>query len=247
MKYWCAIAILSVSLAMVSVPAHAQAVYQAQGYHGVLSAQDQHDFDKHYTKWVDASRKNDGDDIAGEARHMQDIMSRYNIPLSVPFDAVASGGNAVYGAPAYPVQAQVRLSPDDQRDYDKAYSKWLEAQRTNDTDDLADNARKMQDIMARYNIPTNTPFQAIATTGYAGAPNPNAVYAYPYGRAPQRLSADDQKNFDKAYRDWVKSRRKKDMDDVDKDEHKMREIMARYNIPANVSFDQIASPGSAYK
>jgi hypothetical protein len=101
----------------------------------------------------------------------------------------------------------------------------------------------MQEIMAHYNIAPNTPFQAIATNGYAAG---QPAYGYANNQGPQRLSADDQKKFDKAYRDWVNARRKKDMDDVDKNSRKMEDIMAHYNIPANVPFDQIASAGSAY-
>lgn len=245
MKYLCAISAVLLSLAIFAPAAQAQAPYgygQPQGYHGVLSPDDQQQYDKYYTKWVDASRKGDQDDVTGNARHMQDIMARYNIPPNVPFDAVASGGNSAYpqnGVPAYGTAG--RLSPDEQKDFDKAYSKWLDDQRRNDQDDVAGDVRKMQEIMARNNIAPNTPFAAIASNGYnAAAPNT----AYGYG-APQRLSADDQKSFDKAYRDWSKARHKKDMDDVDKNARKMQKIMARYNIPANVPFDRIAS-GYAY-
>ena len=256
MRYLCAIAVVCVSLAVAAAPARAQAPNgyygQPQGFHGVLSPQDQQQFDKYYTKWVDASRKNDQDDIAGNARHMQEIMAKYNIAADVPFDQVATypaqgayPTQGAYGYPqgAYPAYGARRLSPDDQSSFDKAYSKWVDAQRKNDQDDIAGNARKMQEIMARYNIAPNTPFAAIASNGYAAAPN--AAYAYPYAQA-QRLSAKDQEEFDKAYHKWVDARRKKDMDDVDKNAHKMQQIMARYNIPANVSFDQIASAGSAY-
>lgn len=140
------------------------------------------------------------------------------------------------------------LSPDDQAKFDSYYAKWVSDTRRNDRDDIAKDAGHMQEIMARYNIPPNTPFQAIATNGYtAGAyPGPNPAYAYPYGQ-PQRLSAKDQKDFDNAYKHWVDARRKRDMDDVDKNERKMQGIMARYNIPANVPFDQIATAGSAYR
>jgi len=136
---------------------------------------------------------------------------------------------------------------DDESGLHKDYDKWLESQRKNDRDDVDESARDMQQIMARYNLPVNTPFAAIATNGYAAAgPNGVAPYPYAYGQGAQRLSSKDQEEFDKAYRHWVDSRRKRDMDDVDKNAHKMQEIMARYNIPANVSFDQIATAGSAY-
>ncbi len=252
---------------VVTAPAQVQPQYpngvygQPQGWHGVLSPQDQQQFDKYYAKWVDATRKNDQDDISGNARHMQDIMARYNIPSGVSFDQIASNPapgaypaypngtaypypNGTYGA--YPAYGQTRLSPDDQRNFDKYYTKWVDAQRKNDQDDVADNARKMQEIMARYNIPPNAPFAAIATNGYAAGPNgtyPPAPYAY--GQT-QRLSANDQSDFDKYYKHWVDDRRKKDMDGMEKNARKMEDIMARYNIPANVPFDRIASPDAAY-
>ena len=98
---------------------------------------------------------------------MQEIMARYNIASSVQFEQIASnasgayGGNGAYGysAPA----SYTRLSTDDQKKFDKHYAKWLEARRKNDREDIDENARKMQDIMARYNIPTNVPFDRIAS------------------------------------------------------------------------------------
>jgi hypothetical protein len=260
---------------IVVAPRRAQAQYnvdygtngQAQNWHATLSSDDQRDFDKYYSKWVDASRKGDRDDIAENARHMQDIMVRNRIPVGVSFDQVASNPAPAYpgtypngaypnGAYPYPAAGQ-RLSPDDQRKFDKEYEKWVDAQRKNDQDDVAKHAREMEQIMGRYNIASNVPFAAIATNGYAVGPNGAAAYPYPsngapaypygYGQSAQRLSEKDQKDFDKAYHHWVEARNKRDMDDVDKNERKMREIMARYNIPANVSFDQIASAGAAYR
>ena len=40
------------------------------------------------------TRKNDRDDIAKDVKHMQEIMARYNIPSSIPFDQIASPGAA---------------------------------------------------------------------------------------------------------------------------------------------------------
>ena len=230
-----------------------QGAYPADA--GRLSADDQKNFDKYYAKWVDARRKNDQDDISNNARKMQEIMARYNIPTVVPFDQIATNGNAginpaypgapYQGAPAY----GQRLSADDQKQFDKAYSKWVDATRKNDRDDIDSNARKMQEIMARNNIPSNVPFAQVASGGYAANPNaaayPNAAYGYPANQT--RLSADDQRDFDKHYKKWVQARHKNDRDDVDENARKMQNIMARYNIPANVPFDQIASPGAAAK
>src|ERR1044071_7596973 len=93
-----------------------------------LSPNDQREFDKHYTKWVNDTRKNDRDDIAKDVRHMQEIMARKNIPANVPFDQIASTGSAENGAvEGYPRgQWRHSLSPDDQRDFDRYYSRWVD-------------------------------------------------------------------------------------------------------------------------
>jgi hypothetical protein len=228
------------------------AQYQSSGR---LSPDDQKDFDKHYQKWVDAQRRNDRDDVDKNARKMQDIMARYNIPASVPFDRIASntayGPNAQNSYPgaypgAYPNSAagsQGRLSADDQKKFDHYYQKWTDAQRKNDRDDVEENAHHMADIMAHYNIPANVPFDHIASSGAAyGAPGAYAG-TYPGASGAARLSADDQKDFDKNYSKWIDARRRNDSGDADRDAQHMRDIMARYNIPANVPFDRIASPG----
>jgi len=152
---------------------------------------------------------------------------------------------AVFTLPAL-AQWQGRLSPDDQRNFDKYYSKWIDDTRRNDRDDISKDIGHMQEIMARYNIPPDVPFNQIASNpaaypayGYPGG-------AYPvYGHWQGRLSPDDQRDFDKYYSKWLKHTRKNDRDDIDKDSRHMQDIMARYNIPANVPFDQIASPDAA--
>src|SRR6476660_1003672 len=83
-----------------------------------LSPDDQREFDKYYTKWVNDTRKNDRDDLARDVGRMQEIMERNHIPADVPFDQLASTGNQ-YGAREY----QGRLSADEQRDFDKYYTK----------------------------------------------------------------------------------------------------------------------------
>ncbi|HWY68949.1 MAG TPA: hypothetical protein VNX88_09805 [Terriglobales bacterium] len=218
--------------------------YEPQNWHATLSAGDQGDFDKYYAKWVDATRKNDREDISENTRKMQDIMTRNNIPADVSFEQVASASavpNTAYGAP---VSWQGKLSAEDQKEFDKYYAKWVSATRKNDQEDISENARKMQDIMSRYNVPSSVPFAQVASGGSAAA-YPNAAYPNPAytPSAGQRLSSEDQKQFDKAYKKWLESRHKKHTEDMEESSRKMQDIMARYNIPANVSFDQIASPG----
>jgi hypothetical protein len=207
-------------------------------YQSRLSADDQREFDKYYTTWVNDTRKNDRDDVAKDVGRMQEIMARNNIPASVPFEQIASTGypGSGYPATAYPAngQWQGRLSPDDQRDFDRYYSKWVDDVRKNDRDDVSKDAGYMQEIMARNNIPASVPFDQIASSaGYSSGSSPAYV---------QRLSINDQREFDHYYAEWLEHTRKNDQDDVAKDVTHMQEIMARNNIPSSVPFDRIASP-----
>jgi hypothetical protein len=210
-------------------------------YQNRLSANDQREFDKYYTKWVNDTRKNDRDDVAKDVGRMQEIMARNNIPSNVPFEQIASTGYPGNGYPAtaYPAnsQWQSRLSPDDQRDFDRYYSKWVDDTRLNDRDAISRDAGYMQEIMARNNIPASVPFDQIASSaGYSAGSSPTNV---------QRLSINDQREFDHYYAEWLEHTRKNDQDDVAKDVAHMQEIMARNNIPSNVPFDRIASPDAA--
>jgi hypothetical protein len=141
---------------------------------------------------------------------------------------------------------QTRLSPDDQRKFDDYYRKWLNARRSNDRDDIVENERHMQDIMARYNIPADVPFDRIASNGYSGYGDyrgNDRDWDRDRGYGEARLSPDDQAKFDKAYSKWLEARRRNDCDDVEESERDMRNIMARNNIPPNVPYDAVASPG----
>ena len=134
---------------------------------------------------------------------------------------------------------QDRLSTDDQKDFNKEYGKWIDARQKNDRDDIDKHARKMEEIMARYNIPPDTPFDTIATSiGKSGHED--------YRQFQGRFSPDDQKRFDHEYRDWQEDRGKRDRDGVAKHEGKMQELMSRYNIPRDVPYDVLASGNRGY-
>jgi len=238
-------------------------VSQERSYQRQLPPDDQKEFDKHYTKWVNDNRKNDRDDVEKDARKMQEIMARNGIPASVPFEQIAStgypsgdqygnGGSGYNNSGAYPRGSAYgsRLSPEDQREFDRYYGQWVDDTRRDDRDDAARAVEHMEENMARYNIPTNVAFDQVATPGgYQN--NGYSGNSYPAGGTPgygqTRLSSDDQHEFDKAYAKWVSDSRKNDRDDLEKDTRKMQEIMARYNIPSNVPYDQIASPDAAYR
>ena len=139
----------------------------------------------------------------------------------------------------YSGQWQGRLSSDDQKEFNEHYEKWQKANAKNDRDDIDKHARKMEEIMARYQIPPDTPFEAIATAS-------GEDRHYDVRQFQGRFTSDDQKKFDKAYEHWLEHRRKRDRDDIAKDEGKMLEIMARYNIPRDVPYDFLASGGRGY-
>src|SRR5438876_11726891 len=107
----------------------------------------------------------------------------------------------------YAGQWQGRLSPDDQKEFNKEYGKWVDSRRKSDRDDIDKHARKMEEIMARYNIPPDTPFDTVATsTGDSRH--------YDYREFQGRFSADDQKKFDHEYREWQEERREGDRNGI---------------------------------
>jgi hypothetical protein len=85
-------------------------------------------------------------------------------------------------------------------EFNEQYGKWVDSRQKNDRDDIDKHARKMEEIMARYNIPPDTPFDVMATsTG-------NDRH-YDYREFQGRFSPDDQKKFDHEYREWQEERR----------------------------------------
>jgi len=213
-----------------------------------MTGDDQDKFDNYYSRWVQDKQNGDRDDMVSMEHHMQDLMNRYSIPADTPYDQVAAQNNMApppaydnraYDNRGYGNQWQGRMSPDDQHKFNKEYTKWQEANAKNDRDDIDKHARNMEEIMQRDGVPPNTPFAAIATTnGYS----PH----YDVRQYQGRFSPDDQKKFDKAYEKWQSDRAKHDRDDLAKDEGKMQEVMARYNIPRDVPYDALASGNRGY-
>src|SRR6266478_4763981 len=64
----------------------------------------------------------------------------------------------------YAGQWQGRMSTGDQKEFNHEYHEWQEANAKNDRHDINKHARKMEEIMRRYNISPDTPFDAIATS-----------------------------------------------------------------------------------
>ena len=133
-----------------------------------------------------------------------------------------------------------RLSPEDQSRFDGYYSKWVSDTRRNDRDDMRKDEERMQEIMGRYNIPSDVPYERITSRGQGDSDQ----YRDRDDRGYRgRLSESDQRKFDDAYGKWLKDRRKNDRDDIREDEKRMIDIMSRNNIPRDVPFDAVASSG----
>jgi hypothetical protein len=215
-----------------------------------LTPDDEAAFNGYYQRWLQDRQNNDRDDMVSMEHHMQDLMAKYAIPSDTPYDQVAGRQGPYdyrdrdrdgdrYHDRGYAGQWQGRLSPDDQNKFNKEYTKWQESNVKNDRDDIDKHARNMEEIMQRNGIPPDTPFDTIATV--------NGYNQHIDARQYQgRISRDDQAKFDKAYEKWQRDRAKHDRDDIAKDEGKMQEIMAKYNIPRDVPYDVLVSGNRGY-
>jgi hypothetical protein len=225
-------------LAALALPGLAQAQQQ-------MSPDDQQKFDNYYSRWVQDRQNGDRDDMVSSEHHMQDLMNKYAIPADTPYEQIVSQNNPGYYNRGYDNRPYDnrgyanQLQGDDQNKFNKEYTKWQQANAKNDRDDIDKHARNMEQLMQRNNIPQNTPFDAIATTsGYAPRENVREYQG--------RFSPDDQKKFDKAYEKFQRDRAKHDRDDYAKDEEKLNEIMAKYNIPRDVPYNVLVSGNRGY-
>jgi len=80
----------------------------------------------------------------------------------VRFDEIASNGDRGYGD-QYTQRRQARLSSEEQQRFDSYYSRWQEYRRTNNRGEAASMEKRMRDLMSRNNIPSDVPFDEIAS------------------------------------------------------------------------------------
>jgi hypothetical protein len=127
-------------------------------------------------------------------------------------------------------QAQRRqLSAEDQAKFDSYYDRWQEYQQRNDREQIASMEDRMQNLMARYGIPSGVPYERIAS---------GSEY---HRRYRGLLSASDQRRFDSYYSRWQQYRATNDGDQVVSMEKRMQNIMERYKIPLTVPYRAIAT------
>lgn len=147
---------------------------------------------------------------------------------------------------------QGRLSTEDQGRFDSYYSRWLNYVQTNDRDNRNSMEDRMRDVMSHYNIPSDVPFDQIAsnnTQGYGvhrrpdqeGNNDDRGQRGYRDRQWQNRLSAKDQHQFDTYYSRWLEARQTGDRHEAASMEKRMLNVMARYSIPPDAQFSQIAS------
>ncbi len=167
-------------LVFLALPAFAQ----MGQYRGQLSAEDQKRFDSYYQRWLDYKRTNNRDQVISMEERMQDVMRHYNIPASVPYEAIASSGSR-----ANYRQYRGQFSAEDQKRFDSYYERWQEYRRTNNRDDIISMEKRMDDVMAHYNIPLTVPYRAISSSA-SGDYDYDADRDWDHWR--RRLQPDDQ-------------------------------------------------------
>ena len=155
------------------------------------------------------------------------------------WDQIASTGDP--RSESYPARREwrQRLSADDQRDFDRYYSEWVEDTRANDRDRVAKDAGYLQAIMARNAIPADVPFDHI--DGCRGLRRiPGTQMAPDLGRegSPLTTSVSSTKNTQIGW----KTRAATIATKLTRTRAACRTSWRGNNIPANVPYDRIASP-----
>ena len=70
---------------------------------------------------------------------------------------------AVLAALTLPAAAQVqRMTPDDEARFNDYYSRWAQDRQTDNRDDMVSMEHHMQDLMSKYAIPSDTPYDQVA-------------------------------------------------------------------------------------
>jgi len=64
---------------------------------------------------------------------------------------------------AITASVEIVLPAEDQQRFDSYYSHWLEYRRTNNRDEVVSMEKRMRDLMSRNNIPSDVPFDEIAS------------------------------------------------------------------------------------
>src|SRR5215470_13154962 len=77
-----------------------------------------------------------------------------------------------------------RMTADDQGRFDSYYARWMQDKQTNNRDDMLSMEHRMQDLMDKYQVPTSTPYDQVASPNAAATPN--STYDRGYDRDRDR-------------------------------------------------------------
>lgn len=139
------------------------------------------------------------------------------------------GGNNYNGNPW-----QGKLRGDDQKRFDDYYTKWIHDRERKDLGETASMEARMLDVYAHNNIPSNVPYDLVASPNVA---LPTTGYQNWQGR----LHGDDQKRFDSYYTRWLEYRSKKDKEQIASMQGRMLDIYGHNDIPLTTPYEFIAS------
>ena len=156
-----------------------------------------------------------------------------------------------------------RMSPEDQGKFDSYYSRWQQYRQSNDREQIQSMESRMQELMGRYGIPSDVPYDRVANGGNYGYGDRNRDgyqdrdrdgdrdrdYDRDHERDRDRardrwnhrLSTEDQGRFNSYYTRWRDYQRTNNREGVESMEKRMRGLMSRYKIPQDVQFDDVAS------
>lgn len=138
-------------------------------WRGRLSASDQARFDSYFSRWQQYRQTNNRDQVVSMEKRMQDVYAHYQIPAGTPYFWVATTSSSRYEDRDEDREEgehdrwRGRLSNEDQGRFDSYYTRWREFRRSEDRDDMIRVERRMRDIMDRYQIPPQVPFEQIAS------------------------------------------------------------------------------------
>jgi hypothetical protein len=132
-----------------------------------FTPEDENRFRSYYDRWQQYRASNNRGELVSMERRMQEVMSHYSLPAGVTYDDVvqsfggASGGSAwarrTYGY-SFP-----QFSADDASRFRSYYGRWQEYRRTRNSAETASMESRMRDVMAHYNLPSNTSFDEVMT------------------------------------------------------------------------------------
>ena len=203
----------------------------AQNYHGQLSPEDQQRFDSYYSRWQQYRQKNDREQILSMEKRMLDVYAHYQIPSDTPYWRVATNGRSPQE------EFRGRLARADQERFDSYFSRWQQYRRDNNREQVLSMEKRMQDIYVHYHIPSTTPYFWLASNA-----RDEDWDQWESERWHGRFSGEDQERFDSYYRRWLEYREGDDRQGTMAMERRMRDIMDGYDIPAQISYGQLASP-----